>query len=143
MGYPHGALPVLFGIGKQNDAQLLLRWKEAPLTCPPDPELDEHWNMDRYETILGQDASGALFRRASRLVLRNQFYPSEVMTSVSDFLQEERDVQQGDRVIQRIRLFQYNTMPILEALSMNQVTSVINEPRRFYLHHHRRTQRNR
>jgi len=130
MAYPRGALPVFFGRGQQNDAQRLHDWKAAPLTCPPDPEMDEQWNVDRYEVILGHNASGDTFRRAARLVMRNQFYPPEVMTSVSDFLQEDRDVQEGDRVLQRIRIFQYNTLPILEVLTMNEITSVIAEPRR-------------
>lgn len=130
MTYPRGALPVFFGRGQHKDAQFLLDWKEAPLTCPPNPEMDEHWNMDRYEIILGQDARGDLFRRAARLVLRNVFYPPEVMTAVSDFQEEGRDVREGDRVVQRIRIFQYNTMPLLEALTMNEITSVIDEPRR-------------
>ncbi len=123
------AVAVWFGKGRQNDAQLLQEWRTAPLTYTPEQDLDENWNVDRYEVILGQDASGNLFRRAAQLTLRNQFYPPEVMSSVSDFGLVGRSVQPGDRVVQRIRIFQYRGIPILEVLTMNEITHVVDEPR--------------
>lgn len=125
-----GALPVWFGRAKHKDAQYLTAWRDAALTYLPETELDSSWNIDRYEVILGRDPSGALFQRAAQLTLRNQFYPSEVMTSVSDFGLADRLVRAGDRIVQRIRVFQYNTMPVLEVLTMNEIIQVIDEPRR-------------
>lgn len=130
MTFPAGAVPVWFGKNHQNDHNLLKEWKDAPLTYRTVEEFDPQWNVDRYEIILGNDPSGKLFERAARLALRNQFYPPEVLTSVSDFLLENRDVQVGDRVLQRIRVFQYNTLPVMEVLTLNEITSVVNEPRR-------------
>lgn len=124
------AVAVWFGKGQRNDAQLLQEWRAAPLTYTPEQDLDENWNVDRYEVILGQDASGSLFRRAAQLTLRNQFYPPEVMSSVSDFGLVGRSVEPGDRVVQRIRIFQYRGIPILEVLTMNEITHVVDEPRR-------------
>ena len=130
MPYPQGALPVFFGKGRKNDAQYLTSWKNAPITYSPEQALDHNWSVDHYEVILGKDESGALFRRAAQLTLLNRFYPAEVMQSVSDFSLENRPVRLGDRVLQRIRIFQYNTLPIFEVLTMNEITEVIDEPRR-------------
>lgn len=130
MTYPQSALPVWFGHGRANDSALLTAWKDAPLTYSPGQDLDYHWNVDRYEAILGNDPSGELFRHAARLVLHNRIYPLEVMTSVSDASLENRPVREGDRVLQRILFYQYNTLPILEFLTLNQITEVIDEPRR-------------
>jgi uncharacterized protein (UPF0548 family) len=136
MAVQEGSRSVWFGLGRQKDAQYLQKWRGTPLTYSPNQEIpdrafqDENWNLDRYEIILGQDASGALFQRAAQLVLANQFYPSEVMTTVSDFGLVGRPVQPGDRVLQRIRIFQYRGLPILEILTMNEITEVIQEPRR-------------
>ena len=130
MAYPEKAVAKWFGKGRQNDVLYLRAWRDAPLTYSPEQEIDPAWNVDRYETILGHDSSGALFERAANLTLRNQFYPKEVMVNVSEFGLENRTVQAGDRVLQRIRLLQYKDKPILEALTVNEITDVIQEPRR-------------
>lgn len=130
MAYPNGGVPVWFGAGRQNDVELLIAWRDAPLTYSPDQELDSNWYADRYEIILGKDQSGELFRRAAGLLRKNQFYPPEVLTATSIFGLAGRPVQPGDRVIQRIRVFQIQTLPVLEVLTMNEVTQVIEEPRR-------------
>ncbi len=130
MAYQDGAILVWFGRGQRNDAQYLEKWRDTPLTYSPGQETDENWNADRYEVVLGVDSSGALFQRATRLALNNLFYPPEVMSAVSDFSLVGRPLQAGDRVVQRIRVFQYRGIPILEALTLNQITEVIQEPRR-------------
>lgn len=129
MQEPQGALRVWFGQAQSEDAQYLSTWRDAALTYAPDTPLDSSWNVDRYEVILGHDTTGALFQRAAQLVLRNQFYPAEVMSTVSDFALEGRPVRPGDRIVQRVRVLQYNTKPILEVLTMNEITEVIEEPR--------------
>ena len=130
MSYPMGGIPVWFGMGRQKDAQLLRAWRDAPVTYFPDQDIDPSWNMDRYEVVLGIDSTGDLFQRAAALTLYNQFYPVEVMEAVSDFSLAGRTVRAGDRVLQRIRVFQSEQMPILEILTMNEITEVIQEPRR-------------
>lgn len=124
------AKSVWFGTGREQDAKLLQDWRSAPVTYQPGQETGPEWFADRYEIDLGYDASGKLFERASRLVLNNRFYPPEVMVNTSDFGLEKRAVRPGDRVLQRIRIFQMRSTPVLEVLTMNEITEVIQEPRR-------------
>lgn len=130
MQEPYGALLIWFSRSQPDDTHYLSAWRDTALTYTPDVPLDNNWNVDRYEAVLGYDESGKLFRQASQIIMHNQLYPSEVMTSVSDFGLENRPLRAGDRIVQRVRVFQYNTKPILEALTMNEITEVVNEPRR-------------
>ena len=130
MVYPRGGLAVWFGKGQKEDAQYLQAWRDAPVTYSSDDINDVSWTADQYEVILGQDSSGALFNHAVELTLCNRFYPREVMSVVSDFSLEGRTVRVGDRVLQRIALLEYEGRPLLEILTMNQITEVIQEPRR-------------
>jgi hypothetical protein len=130
MIYPESAGPIWFGKGRADDGRYLDRWRSAPLTYIPDQELDHHWNLDHYETVLGYDQSGELYRRAARLTMTNQFYPPEVMLITSDYARGNRPVQTGDRVLQRIRLFEIAGRSVLEVLTLNEITEVINEERR-------------
>jgi len=130
MNYPVSALARWFGAGQKQDTQALKAWHEAPLTYDPELEIDHRWNVDRYEVVLGHDSTGELFQRAARLALHNLFYPRDVMTIVSDYSLENRAVQTGDRVLQRILIAQFNGLPVLEMLTMNQITQVYDEPRR-------------
>lgn len=129
MVYPHGGLLVWFGRGQTEDEQYLQTWRDAPLTYSSEEINDVNWAADRYEVILGQDSSGALFRRAAELTLYNRFYPREVMSVVSDYSLEGRTVQVGDRVLQRIALLEYEGLPLLDVLTLNRITEVIQEPR--------------
>lgn len=130
MTFPQRAVSVWFGKARAKDAQYLQKWREAPLTYSPRQPIDSNWHMDRYETVLGRDDSGNLFRRAAELTLKNRFYPPEVLVNTSDFGLENRPVQVGDRIIQRIRLLQIGERPLWEVLTMNEITEVIDEPRR-------------
>lgn len=130
MVYPVDALVRWFGAGLEQDAQVLTAWHDAPLTYDSEQEIGPAYNLDRYEVVLGQDSTGELFDRAARLTLHNQFYPRDVMVSVSDYGLENRTVQPGDRVLQRILVLQFRGLPILEMLTMNEITQVIDKPRR-------------
>ena len=144
MTFPQRAVSVWFGKARAKDAQYLQKWREAPLTYSPRQPIDSNWNVDRYETVLGRDDTGNLFRRAAELTLKNRFYPPEVMVNTSDFGLENRPVRVGDRIIQRIRLLQIGERPVWEVLTMNEITEVIDEPKsRVYLYHHSIAQRNR
>jgi uncharacterized protein (UPF0548 family) len=130
MVYPESAGPIWFGQGRADDGRYLDRWRNAPLTYSADQELDHHWNVDHYEIVLGKDQTGDLFQRAARLTMTNQFYPTEVMLTTSDYSRMNRAVQAGDRVLQRIRLFEIAGRSILEMLTMNEITDVVYEERR-------------
>ena len=129
MQSPKQAVAAWFGSSK-NDARYLDLWREAPLTYSPDQAIDSEWHVDRYEIVLGKDTSGDLFQRAGLLTLRNRFYPPQVMVNTSDFQREDRPVRAGDRVLQRIRILTAWDHPVLEVLTMNEITEVIDEPRR-------------
>jgi uncharacterized protein (UPF0548 family) len=130
MFHPEKAGSVWFGRGRLDDPQYLDLWRGVPLTYSAGQDLDDNWNVDHYEVILGSDKTGALFQRAAQLTLNNQFYPAEVMVTSSDYGRENRQVQPGDRVLQRIRLFEIARKPVLEALTLNEITEVIREERR-------------
>lgn len=129
MSYPRGGVPVWFGRGQQQDAQYLQAWRDAPRTYAGDEATGAGWSADRYEVILGKDATGKLFQRAAELTLHNRFYPREVMAAVSDFSLEGRAVRSGDRLLQRIPVLEYEGQPVLEMLTLNEISEVIQEPR--------------
>ncbi len=130
MTYTAGAIPVWFNRHRELDAECLQAWREAPLTFAPDQVIDDQFNADHYEIVLGRDTTGNLFTRAAMITMMNQFYPPDVMINTSDFSLENRAVQVGDRVFQRIHIFQVAGKPILDILTMNEITRVIQEPRR-------------
>jgi len=130
MQFPDRALFVWLGLGRPNDPKYLLLWRQSPLSFSPKDTPDYQWNDDRYEISLGKDQTGELFERAARLVMANQFYPEVILSSVSDFYQQQRSPQIGDRIIQRIRVMQFAGKPVMEALTMNEITQVIQEERR-------------
>lgn len=130
MTYPAGSIPMWFNHNRALDTQMLQAWRGVPLTYNPDLVIDHHWNADHYEIVLGKDTSGNLFNRASMITLMNQFYPPDVMVTTSDFGNMKRPVRLGDRVLQRIRIFQVAGHPVFEVLTMNEITEVIQEARR-------------
>lgn len=129
MAIPNKAVAVWFG-SKKNDASYLSLWRDASITYSAGQPIDSEWHIDRYEIILGSDPTGQLFDRAGILTLRNRFYPPQVMVNTSDFQQEDRPVRSGDRIVQRIRILSAWERPLLELLTMNEITEVIDEPRR-------------
>lgn len=130
MLFPKYAGLAWFGHGRLSDPHYLATWRNAPLTYKRGQELDWNWNFDHYEVALGIDETGELFKRAVELILTDQLHPTAVMTASSHFKMEKRAVQVGDRVLQRIRLFEIANRPVLEALAMNEVTEVIQEERK-------------
>ena len=129
MNLPSSGVPSWFGNAK-NDAMYLEQWRGAPLTYRAGPALDENWNVDRYEVLLGVDPSGQLFKRAAQVAMRNRFYPPQVMLSTADYQLANREVQTGDRVLQRIRVLMMGSRAVLETLTLNEITEVVDEPRR-------------
>ncbi len=124
-----GAVPVWFGRNHQ-DKQHLEQWSDAPLTYSPSQPLNSNWFIDHYEVILERyDPTGACFQHAANLIMRNRFYPPQVMQITADYQLEDRDVQVGDGVLQRIRILQAWNKPVLEVLTLNKITEVVDEPR--------------
>jgi uncharacterized protein (UPF0548 family) len=125
--YPTMAKFILRGSG-QPDEQYLDQWRDAPLTFQHGQKIDESWHSDHHEYVFGEAAASQemLFKRASDLILRYEFYPPSVLTHVSDFSRENRNMRVGDRIVQRIRS---RFLPI-EGMTMNEVTEVIDEPSR-------------
>jgi len=127
MDYPKYVRLAFFGRGRLSDPHYLAAWQSAPLTYNKEQELDQNWNFDHYEVVLGNDTDGALFKHASVLALSGQLLPASVAITSSNFSLEQRAIQAGDRVLLRIRLFEIAGRPILEALTMNEVTKIVQE----------------
>ena len=112
------------------DVKFLDLWNEAPLSYSPEQIVDGSWHEDKYEQLICNDPSGKLFKKAADLLMRFRFYPKEVMSHASDFDLYERWAEVGDRIVQRIHLLQFLGRPILDAVTMTEITSVIKEPHR-------------
>jgi uncharacterized protein (UPF0548 family) len=131
--YPERALLVWFGRQPVSDIEYLAAWQDAPLTYSPgtlEYEIEKGFNVDHYEVIFGRDLTGGLFHRAADLALHNRFYPPEVMAVTGDYDLEDRPVRAGDGVLQRITLFQAGGRPLLEAITLDRIISVVDEARR-------------
>jgi uncharacterized protein (UPF0548 family) len=127
-GYRHKILP--FGIGTRPDADYLTLWRGAPLTYTPGQPTDSSWHTDHHAEVLTERANAERFARARDLLLRYEFYPPSVMRHVSDFSQGNRLMRPGDRIVQRIYGPRLLGVPLVAGLTMNEVTAVIDEPRR-------------
>jgi uncharacterized protein (UPF0548 family) len=112
------------------DVKYLDEWQNAPISFTPGQATDSNWHTDSYEEIILPQANGRSFQNAVDLLLRYQFYPDHILSFTSDFKREQRRLQVGDRIVQRIHLFQLFGRPILDVVSMTEVTRVIAEPRR-------------
>ncbi len=130
MTLPAGSVSVWFGSGRGQDAHFLSDWRAAAVNYYPGSSLDRFWNTDHYNVVLGQDQNGELFERAGGLLMHNRFYPAEIMEFIGDFSLANRAVQAGDRVVQRVRIFTILGYPVLEVLTMNEITRVVDEANR-------------
>lgn len=111
------------------DVKFLDIYTNTPVSYVPGQPIDHSWHHDQYELSLGLDKDGRLFRRASDLLMRYQFYPHDILSHVSDFSLWNRWLQVGDRIVQRIHLFALFGRPILDVIMMNEVSAVVAEPR--------------
>lgn len=111
------------------DVKYLDIWNKAPVSYQPGQPIDESWHIDNYSLSLGYDGDGRLFRQAADRLMRYQFYPDDVLGYVSDFSLWDRWVQVGDRIVQRIHLLSLFGKPILDVVTMNEISHVIAEPR--------------
>ena len=80
--------------------------------------------------FIAHDPDGKLFQRAADALMRYHFYPESLMHYVSDFSRENRWLRVGNRLVQRIHAFRLLGLPILDAITMNEIYAVSDEPRR-------------
>ncbi len=125
-----GAKFMFFGLGSKDDERLLDEWRSAPLTYTPGQSIDESWHTDHDEEIIMPNAAAEQFARARDLLLRYQFYPQSIMHHVSDFSRENRLMRPGDRIVQRIHGLYVLGVPLIDGITVNEVTTVIDESRR-------------
>ena len=127
---PHGAQLSWLGAGRRHDADYLARWRGAPETYTAGRPVDESRRQDHYREVIASDSGEEGWERVSDLLMRYKFYPPAVMHHVSDFSVEERWMRAGDRMVQRIHVGRVLGVGFLDALTMNVVCSVVDEPRR-------------
>lgn len=113
------------------DVKYLDIWNKAPLSYRLGQPIDDSWHLDEYELLVGPDEDGRLFRKAADLLMRYQFYPHDLLDHTSDFSLWNRWAQVGDRIVQRIHLFSLFGKPILDVVTMTEISQVIIEPRRY------------
>ncbi len=123
---------VFFGLGRANDGRYLDLWRDVPTNYVLGQAVDETFHSDDHEVVIMPDATPRSFGNAADLLLKYHFYPPALMQHVSDFSRENRTMRVGDRIIQRINPLAMMRLPIplMEALSMNEVAAVIDEARR-------------
>lgn len=110
------------------DVKYLDIWANEPASFTPGQVLDASWRQDRHEVWLGLDENGRLFHQAAQLLLHYQFYPPALLTPTSDFTLENRPLQTGDLIIQRVHLAAIRQYHLLDVIGVNRVYQVIQEP---------------
>ncbi|MEZ4669897.1 MAG: DUF1990 family protein [Anaerolineae bacterium] len=125
-----GAKIVFFGADAAQDVQYLDLWRSVPLTYTLGQAADDSFRRDHYEVTLTPITDRDTFMRAADNLLRYRFYPPSLMHHVSDFSLQQRWMQVGDRLVQRIRTPMPFGLTIMEGITMNEIARVIDEPRR-------------
>lgn len=104
-------------------------WDKAQLNFHPELPDDQSWHYDHYEHQIGYDPTGELFQTAADHLLNYHFYPTTIISPTSDFSLNNRRARLGDRIIQRIHIFQLFGFPILDVVTMTEVTQLLDSPR--------------
>ena len=112
------------------DVKYLDEWLNAPLNYHSSQATTPDWHIDHHEKIIAYDENGRLFHHAADLLMRYQFYPSHIMSHVSTFSLNNRWLEIGDRIVQRIHLLGINGRSLLDTITMTQITQTIVEPHR-------------
>ncbi len=118
---------MLIWFSKNKDLyQLLAEWRETGTNYNPDQPIDNTWEVDGYEELLGNNSMPSLFENAVQKLFRYDIFPPTVMRVGANFLLEDRFPVVGDRIIQRIRIIP----GIVDAITMNIISAVWHEPDR-------------
>lgn len=115
-----------FGAGP-SEADLLARWRDVPLQAFDIEHGD--WHSDGHTVVLAERADAVLFACAADALMRYQFYPPSVMHHGSDAALAGRPLRPGDRIVQRIHVIRLFGLPVVDVLTMNVVTDVVDTPR--------------
>ncbi len=86
--------------------------------------------VDHHEVAIARQADAEMFQRAADLLMRYQFYPSDVMSHVSHFSLQDRWAQPGDRIAQRIHVWWRNGRSLLDMIGMSEIYDVVADERR-------------
>ena len=112
------------------DVKYLDEWHDAPLNYRPGQTITPNWHYDHHERVIAHDNKGRLFPHAADLLMRYHFYPSHILSHVSTFGLEDRWLEVGDRIVQRIHLLRFFGRSILDVVSMTEITQTTIEPHR-------------
>jgi hypothetical protein len=72
---------------------------------------------DRLEKDLGPDAGGERFEAIAQRMLGGRYYPPDVLEFFGLWLEEEREIRAGDRMLQRARLVPWLRRPVVWAMT--------------------------
>lgn len=114
----------------RSDANYLDEWHDVPLNYYPDQPTGSGWHHDHHEQVIAYDDNGHLFSHAADLLMRYHFYPQHILSHVSTFSLADRWLEVGDRIVQRIHVLRLFGRPILDVVSMTEITQTIIQPRR-------------
>jgi len=94
-------------------------WRNTPLTWDP-VKGGKHplvcWDDEKtYE--LGSDPEGTRFTAIRNRMMTGHYYPPDVLEFFGDWIEEQRELRPGDRVLQRARLFGPFPNPCLWAMT--------------------------
>ncbi|MFI5384879.1 MAG: DUF1990 family protein [Fimbriimonadales bacterium] len=91
----------------------------APLTWRQDQEVRParfFWVESQHED-LGPDPDGKRFREISKRMLSGRYYPPDALEFFGIWMDENREIRVGDRVLQRARLIPFLPRPALWAMT--------------------------
>ena len=112
------------------DVKYLDEWQHVPTNYTPAQTDTSGWHTDHHEVVIAHDEDGRLFSHAADLLMRYQFYPRHILTHVSEFGLQDRWAAVGDRIAQRIHILGLFGRPVVDVISMTEISDVIIEPHR-------------
>ncbi len=111
-----------------SDAGLLTLLRDEPLTYALS-DGEDGMKVHTLEKVIGTDVSGALFDQAGAILLRYEFYPESVISSVSDFSLANRTVATGDRILLRLHLLHLFGVSFVNFPVLVHVVDAVDQPR--------------
>lgn len=112
------------------DVRYLDEWNQVPVAFHPEQVGPLRWDQDHHQVELAPRCNGRFFQHARDLLLQYRFYPPTVAPYVSDFRLERRQMQPGDRIVQRFHLLRPFGIPVVDVIGMTEVDEVMVDSRR-------------